>query len=150
MAPQPSPKPSTAPGCPYCGGGSVLTDSAEVYRKSYGPIYICRPCRAWVGCHDGTTTPLGRLANAELREAKKQAHAAFDPIWQARRGDGRPLRMGRSAAYRWLADEMGIDRAACHIGMFDVEQCRQVVALAQAYLNPARDDAPDEAEAPSP
>jgi hypothetical protein len=114
-----------APICPYCGNRSVCIDSAEVYSRSYGPIWICRPCHAWVGCHKGTKKPLGRLADAELREAKKAAHAAFDPLFK---DTGL-----RNEGYRWLAMRMGLGRDECHIGMFDVDQCNAVVALCREY-----------------
>jgi len=45
-------------------------------------IYLCRSCDAYVGVHKGTDKPKGRLANAELREYKKKAHSAFDPLWR--------------------------------------------------------------------
>lgn len=69
--------------CPYCDGMPVYVDSSLVYGRSYGMIYLCHPCNAWVGVHKGTNKPLGRLANAELREAKKAAHEAFDKIWKS-------------------------------------------------------------------
>ena len=107
--------------CPYCGRAPELADSAEVYHGySYGPIYICRPCNAYVGCHMGTVNPKGRLADAELREAKKQAHHAFDRLWKSGR-------MTRHQAYAWLSDTLGIAREYAHIGMFDVGMCRAVV-----------------------
>lgn len=73
----------SAPMCPYCGNPSRLVDSIEVYgNRSYGMMYLCKcvPGWAYVGCHKGTTVPLGRLADAELRAAKRAAHAAFDPL----------------------------------------------------------------------
>lgn len=36
--------------------------------------------------------------------------------------------MKRGAAYGWLAEQLGIEKRACHIGMFDVDQCAAVVA----------------------
>jgi hypothetical protein len=109
--------------CDYCNRRAVFTDSAVVYSgRSYGNIYYCKPCKAWVGVHKGTRHPLGRLANAELRKAKMKAHAAFDPLWKD--GD-----MNRAQAYEWLADALGIPAARCHIGMFDVETCRRVVQV---------------------
>ncbi len=109
--------------CPYCWGKTVCVDSAEVYNgRSYGPIWICRPCRAWVGCHKGTTKPLGRLADAELRSWKQKFHAAFDPVWKS--GD-----MGRSRLYGWLADRMEISAEVCHGGMFTIEQCKQAIDI---------------------
>ena len=65
--------------CPYCGKETELIDSAEVYHGvSYGWMYICRPCDAYVGCYKGTKKALGRLANAELRKYKHEAHGVFD------------------------------------------------------------------------
>jgi len=107
--------------CDYCGGQAELTSSAEVYGgKYYGMIYLCRPCWAYVGCHPGTKNPLGRVANAELRDWKKRAHVAFDWLWKSGR-------MGRNEAYRYLSDKLDIAPEKCHIGMFDVEQCKIVV-----------------------
>lgn len=121
---------SRKPICPYCQQPALFIESsAEVYSRDYGPLWICRPCQAWVGTHknDGNperdkNRPLGRLANAELRAAKIKAHDAFDPLWQ--RGV-----MQRPAAYKWLAREMGIDRNQCHIGLFDVGQCLKLVEI---------------------
>jgi hypothetical protein len=122
--------------CPDCGGIAGLASSKEVYGgRDYGPIYLCRPCRAYVGCHKGTTKPLGRLADAELREWKKRAHAAFDPVWQEHwqrenaGSAGYKKGMARDGRYRRLAELMGLSREECHIGMFDVEQCKEVVRL---------------------
>ena len=113
------------PICPYCGKQSVCIDSAEVYGRSYGWMWICRPCDAYVGCHKPGKQPLGRLANKELREAKKEAHAAFDPLF---RYNGK-----RKEGYRWLAQQLGMTKAECHIGMFDVAECRAVVEACRSY-----------------
>lgn len=119
--------------CDYCRGDTEKVSGADVYRNrpdlASKVIWRCHPCDAHVGCHPGTDIPLGRLANKELRKAKMEAHAAFDPIWRSRR-------MSRSKAYAWLAKSMGLTTAQCHIGMFDVAQCRRVVDLVDAR-NPA-------------
>lgn len=108
--------------CPYCNKNTRLCDSSVIYGKSYGKIYLCVSCRAYVGVHKGTDHALGRLANSELRYWKKAAHAAFDPIWK--RGI-----IKRKDAYTWLATELRIDASRCHIGMFDVTECKQVVEV---------------------
>lgn len=110
--------------CPYCGRQAEFVDSKVVYGKSYGMIYLCRNCMAYVGVHKGTDKPLGRLANAELRYWKKAAHAAFDPLWQYGFFKGR-----RKAAYRWLAKKMDLPLEETHIGMFDVSQCKRVIKI---------------------
>ena len=108
----------------------------EVYRRSYGGhVWLCRPCGAWVGCHKNSKRhiPLGRLANAELRQAKIDAHAAFDPLWKAvAQRDGINPCHARNRGYGWLAKEMGLDRQEAHIGKFDADQCRRVVVLCGA------------------
>lgn len=116
--------------CDYCGNAARLVTGGVIYPHrsdlNQKHFYQCKPCGAHVGCHPGTTAALGRLADAELRRAKSAAHAAFDPLWQAK---GR--RLTRSAAYAWLARELGIKPADCHIGMFDVATCNRVVAICQ-------------------
>ena len=116
--------------CPYCQAPAEIRDSAIVYNgRSYGPIWLCSNyprCDAYVGTHPGTEKPLGRLANPELREWKKRAHSMFDPIWK----NGS---MKRPQAYKWLSDKMGIPRDECHIGMFDIDQCREVVELCSIH-----------------
>lgn len=110
--------------CPYCSGAATFRpSSAHLYRGTdYGPVWECAPCQAWVGVHRGTETPLGRLANKELRRAKSAAHAAFDPLWK--KGP-----MERASAYKWLAGQLEIERADCHIGMFDVAMCQRVIEI---------------------
>lgn len=106
--------------CPYCDGPAVLVDSAEVYGRSYGKMWLCRPCKAYVGVHKGTDKPLGTLANAELREWRKRAHAAFDLLWKSRR-------MSRGKAYRKLMQIVGVCHENAHIGMFNIEQCKKLI-----------------------
>lgn len=117
--------------CDYCnnevelvGGDVIYPHRPDLYRSKY---YYCANDQAWVGCHPGTTKPLGRLANAELRLAKQQAHAVFDPLW---RDTGRPRRY----LYHWLAIQLGISKDDCHIGMFDVEQCQRVVEICRSAV----------------
>ena len=119
----------TNPKCPYCGNRSELVTGAVIY--PHRPdlfskwFYQCAPCNAYVGCHQtgNGKSPLGRLANAELRKAKSDAHAAFDPLW-------RSGNMSRHQAYKFLAREMGIPPSSAHIGLFDVAQCKRVVNIA--------------------
>ena len=108
--------------CDYCGHVALLVTGPKLY--PHRPdlyekrMYRCDPCDAHVGCHPGTTIPLGRLANAELRKAKMDAHGAFDPLWHGG---------NRKAAYAWLSKALEIPANRCHIGMMDVDDCRRVV-----------------------
>ena len=112
--------------CPYCHKKAMMVTGATMYphrsdlHSKY--FYLCRPCQAHVGCHPGTTVPLGILANQALRRARSAAHAAFDPMWKGKS-------MKRKEVYQWLADGLGINVADCHIGAFDLQMCQKVVTL---------------------
>lgn len=114
--------------CPYCERDTELVDSVEVYGRDYGcQLWRCAPCDAYVGCHRGTDVALGRVANAQLRAAKRAAHDIFDRIW-------REDWMSRDEAYAWLASKLGLDAQLTHIGMFRVATCERVVELCREYL----------------
>lgn len=65
---------------------------------------------------------------SDLAKARIAAHNAFDPLWQV---GG----VQRAQAYAWLAAQMGLPIAACHMVLFDINQCAKVVSLCNA--NPA-------------
>lgn len=124
------------PPCPYCGAPVRFHgSSAFIYNgKDYGAVYACSRfpvCDSFVGCHKGTKDALGRLADRDLRTWRKRAHAAFDPIWEARAARGTPRGKARGATYGWLADQLGIPTKDTHIGMFDIAMCQRVVAICE-------------------
>lgn len=113
--------------CGYCGQQARFIDSAAIYSGvSYGMIYYCPCCDAYVGTHTGTDRPKGSLANAALREKRKAAHKAFDRIWKSGR-------MSRTGAYIWLAGQMGLPQDQAHIGLFDERQCDFAVWCCNNY-----------------
>lgn len=115
--------------CDHCGQPAQLHLGREVYphRKDLVDrrFWVCWPCDAWVGCRadDDQNHPLGALAKEELRDARRAAHEAFDPIWQ--RGV-----MDKPQAYAWLARTTGIPPVRCYIGLMDLDECRMVVESA--------------------
>lgn len=111
--------------CPYCQRDAEIVTGARLYPHRPDLVtklfWRCDECDAHVGCHqDDPARPLGRMANERLRRLKSRAHAAFDPLWKARHWK-------RGAAYRWLAEAIGIKPEDCHIGMFDEAQCLLVI-----------------------
>lgn len=109
--------------CPDCGARMILR------RSRYGPFYGCEGyprCSGSHGAHEATGEPLGIPASKETKKARIEAHGAFDALWK---GDGAPMRRGQ--AYRWLAEQMGLEEV--HIGALDMEQCAEVVELAEGY-----------------
>lgn len=115
--------------CPYCGHDVVLTTNDEIYGKTYGDgkVYLCRNCRASVGCHPGTTIPLGRMANRELKRLKKLAHSYFDQTWKTKK-------RYRNECYQALANKMGIPIKECHFGWFDGPQLHQAINILKQGL----------------
>lgn len=63
------------------------------------------------------------LADQETHEARKAAHAAFDPIWHFGMAS-------RGHAYQLLAEAMGLSREQCHMKLMTAEQARRVPAIA--------------------
>lgn len=118
--------PDLPPICPYCDQPSVQFGGLKLYphRQDLASktFFLCEPCDAFVGTHKGTNKPLGTLANKPLREQRKLAHATFDPLWKEEQ-------YSRGEAYRRLTKAMNLSRDACHIGMFNLEQCKQVIQL---------------------
>ena len=118
--------------CRYCGNPVVFTSNAEVYGKEYGngKCYLCRNCGAYVGVHTGTCTPLGTMANDNLRMWRKFAHTEFDRLWK---GPDRVTTRGN--AYSKLAESLGLRKCDTHIALFEMEQCQQTIAFARGFLH---------------
>ena len=123
--------------CPYCGCVAALVGGDVVYphRPDLAELqlYYCKKCKAWVGCHKGTIEPFGRLANAELRRLKQQAHEAFDLLWKPTKlmpGEPEIKLVSRAKAYKMLSDHMDKDKHITHIGWFDEAECKEVVRWA--------------------
>ena len=111
--------------CQYCDQDAVWVDNAEIYGKRYGNSYmmwLCKPCDAYVGCHQNTKEALGTLANKELRDWRQKAHRLFDPLWK----DGS---MSRQEAYHWLKTKTG---RWVHMGESDIETCKLVVKIVES------------------
>lgn len=121
--------------CPHCGGEVQICSNDVIYGRKYGDwpwAYVCMnqgQCDAYVGMLPFTNIPLGTLATREIREARKLAKAAFNPLWQ-----GDAPRFNRSEAYQWLASQLGIEKETCHVGWFDVAMCQKVVLVCKVKL----------------
>jgi len=118
--------------CQYCESGLSIVSGEVIYgpgRYADLRFYACLPCKAWVGTHKGTLTPLGTVANAALRRARRDAHAAFDPLWR----EGRTTRGG---AYRWMRRALGLRKHEAHIALFSESQCRALIQEVEALEAP--------------
>lgn len=121
--------------CRYCEGRVHLVRNSEIYNgRSYGDwpfAYLCRDCRAYVGLHPDTDVPLGTLADDALRAARNRSKAVFHKHIS-------DTGMGRTRAYRWLAEQMEIEVGVCHFGWFEQVDC----ARAERILQSATPQAP--------
>jgi hypothetical protein len=121
--------------CQYCGKSAVLVSDTEIYGRTFGKqFWLCRKCDAYVGCHRGSSYPLGILADKELRGLKVLGHSLFDCIWRAAMkrknwGKGR----SRNAAYVWLSKITGIPLEECHFGMMTKEKCLVAIHALEAF-----------------
>lgn len=126
---------STVPTCPACGQSARLVPASTVYGGSLPDRYLwlcdCTAGLYYVGCHPGTTDPLGTLADRGLRNLRRIVHDWLDPIWKQGR-------VPRSVVYAWLARQMGIDRETCHVAHFDRAECFAALTALKAHPYHAR------------
>ncbi len=88
--------------------------------------YYCKPCDAYVGCHNNSKKPLGTLANKELRQWRIKAHEVIDPLW------GRKGHYARRTIYIRLKEAFGKE---IHVGSSDIEQCKEIIkTVPQIFL----------------
>lgn len=117
-------------------GKEIYPHRPDLHDRQY---WLC-PCGAYVGCHRGSDyLPLGRPANKATRDARSDAHAAFDPLWKkVSSRDGIAMGHARARGYRWLAGELGISAEDCHIAMMDAATARRVTAICTAVIEAAK------------
>ena len=116
--------------CRYCGGVIRLVHAEQIYGEKSARrlgllgeyIYQCQNCNARVGCHKGTSRPLGDVANEALRLKRIETHHVFDTFWKSQH-------MTRTGAYRWLSQQMKLPANLAHIGGFEMDQCQEVIYM---------------------
>ena len=118
--------------CPYCDSSTETTTETEIYGREYKGRSIIKctnypNCDAYVGTHEDGE-PLGRLADKELRNAKRNAHDSFDRIWKEKL-------VNRSALYKQLSEHLNIPAQYTHIGMFSKKTCLRVDSWAKQKYN---------------
>lgn len=121
--------------CPYCTKESVHIDSSVVHQESYGNIYYCADCQAWVGTHFGQDQSLGTLAKKTLRTLRHEVHKLFDVMCEFKHQLGFSRKASKQKGYAWIAELLQIDTDESHIGFFNEEQCKSVIAECKKYFN---------------
>lgn len=83
-------------------------------------------CKATHGAHPNGE-PMGIPADTETKQARMQAHDAFDQLWKSGK-------MGRRSAYKVMQDVMGMSKDEAHIGRFNRDQCLLlIIRLARGF-----------------
>lgn len=125
--------------CCACGevGGKKMVYGIDINPHWAGkpyesfPFFLCN-CGAYVGCHRGTEIPMGYCADAELRKLRNACHKIFDEMWRdvPRKPGKKRIFESRTAAYKWLTAEMGMDKTV-HIAHLDKEEARRAIAICE-------------------
>lgn len=105
-----------APICPVCGRPANQTITQYGVRHDHCGLW------SWGG---------KPLVDEATHNARKVAHAAFDPVWKGGL-------LSRRDAYRQLAVALGIPVKECHISLMDEERARRVPEVAAVILNAYR------------
>jgi hypothetical protein len=96
-----------------------------------GNLYVCSrfpACDSYVRADDRNLSPLGTLADGNLRHKRIEAHKLFDQIWK--RGV-----MTRSGAYHWMGSKFGLKSTQGHIGNFSEYMCDELITECRKALS---------------
>jgi hypothetical protein len=120
--------------CQYCKGHPLRMTGAELFPDrpeiAVRHYIVCRDCDAWVGCRPGTWTPLGDLADATLRMARRRAHEAFETVWRAAAHETRMSDdAARRAAYAWISSHV---KGGAHVAGLALRECGEMVRMCGA------------------
>lgn len=117
--------------CPYCGAPAFLRPASLVrsHARPGDEVYICSrypACDAYVSAHRENHLPMGTLADKQLREKRRETHAALNRLWEHGL-------MTRKEAYRWLQVQLSLPESEAHIGRFSEFRCNQVIGLCDRF-----------------
>jgi len=119
--------------CPYCGSAVHLRSADGIYKENSRGVmlYVCAKypaCNVYVRVHEGTTIPVGTLANGELRALRNEAHRQFNRLYT----DGH---MTKQSAYDWLASVLSVPGSQAHIGYLGEYYCNLVITESQRMMS---------------
>lgn len=104
--------------------------------NSYGSHWHCPEPGCSVRCWGGDTSTPG---DAETFVERSRTHAIFDTLY----GSETAVFRRREFAYVWLQGKMKLSRDACHIGMFNAEQCREAQRHVRELITRKESQCPD-------
>ena len=122
--------------CPKCHSKALLRPASVVYGNKADPnakVYVCATypaCDSYVNAHRHTNHPMGTLADAVLRQKRRETHLELDRLWK----NGL---MSRAEAYRLIQFYLGVPSEDAHIGKFFVGRCEEVSAFCRWFSSAA-------------
>lgn len=111
--------------CGECGSPMALRDS------KYGIFYGCTnypQCKGTHSAHQDTGAPMGIPADKETKEWRSRCHKVFDQLWKNKK-----YAYTRSEAYELLQRLTRLSPEDCHIGRFNIDQCKTVINRIEKY-----------------
>ena len=104
-------------------GSTVYTSRPDLNHLKF---WRCATCKNSIGCHKGTTKPLGVIANKELKQARIKIHSIIDPIWKSGK-------MSRKEVYQHITRNLGY---VYHTGeISSLDEARDVWRIAAELHN---------------
>ena len=110
--------------CRYCGGKIIKSTTRALYPKGVSRSTYASTATPMYCYPDGS--PMGKVPTTVLRLKRQETHRIFDRFW-------REQGWTRSAAYRWLAQNLHLKEHETHIGMMEMDECEQVIRLCRKY-----------------
>ena len=121
--------------CPECTKQLGVPIAMVLRASRYGHFYGCSRfplCDMAHGAHPNGA-PMGKPGNKATRAARQVAHQWFDKLWKKDPGDERRV-MGRTTAYAWMREALGMTKEEAHIANFDAPTCERLVELVKVHL----------------
>lgn len=109
--------------CSMVCGREVYSHLPHLHKLSF---WKCSTCKQHVGCHKGTTTPLGCIPTPDLKYARRCIHELIDPLWKSGK-------IKRGKLYRELSKDLGYEYHTAEIRSID--EARKVYRIAKEIKN---------------
>ena len=113
--------------CPYCGRQAVLRPAMYVYgERNLDPenyLYVCGgypACDSYIVVHKKSLSPMGTLADGNLRHKRIEAHRALNEVINAGV-------MTKHGLYIWLQNRLCLSETEMHIGKFSYFRCEETI-----------------------
>lgn len=124
--------------CSYCGEYAELISSDKMFSNSPSYpnkfFYRCVPCNAYVPCYEGTKTPMGRLADRDLRKAISDAKRAYYDVINFKIRNGTSKQSAFRSTKIWLAHKLHIPTEGLNFNMMTHDECLRAETFCKNYI----------------